>query len=69
MKQQVIYRQYRIQEDQFLTPQECADLLKVSRRTVDRMKDSGRLPFEYVGQTPRIRLSDIHRAFGRGELG
>ena len=43
----------------YLTPQEVADLLKVTRRTVYRWIESGELPVIRFGSAYRITDSDL----------
>jgi excisionase family DNA binding protein len=43
----------------YLTPQEVADLLKVTRRTVYRWIESGELPVIRFGSAYRITESDL----------
>jgi excisionase family DNA binding protein len=43
----------------FLTPEEVADLLRVSRRTVYNWLRAGELPALRIGKTWRIRREDI----------
>jgi excisionase family DNA binding protein len=43
----------------YLTPQEVADLLKVTRRTVYRWIESGELPVIRFGSAYRITGSDL----------
>ena len=45
----------------FLTPEEVADLLRVSRRTVYNWLRSGQLPALRIGKVWRIRREDIER--------
>jgi len=42
-----------------LTPNQAADLLNVSRTTVLRLIEDGRLPVRMVGSHRRIRLEDL----------
>ena len=50
----------------FLTPEEVADLLRVSRRTVYNWLRSGQLPALRIGKVWRIRREDIERQTGDG---
>lgn len=43
----------------FLTPEEVADLLRVSRRTVYNWLRSGQLPAIRIGKVWRVRREDI----------
>jgi excisionase family DNA binding protein len=45
----------------FLTPEEVADLLRISRRTVYNWLRSGQLPALRIGRIWRVRLEDIER--------
>ena len=44
---------------QFLTPEEVADLLRVSRRTVYNWLRAGQLPAIRIGKVWRIRREDL----------
>lgn len=46
-------------EEQMLTTQEAANVLRVSRQYVVRLVDSGELPAERVGSHRRLRISDV----------
>jgi len=44
----------------FLTPQEVADHLRVSKMTVYRLLKSGELASVRIGRSLRVRESDMH---------
>jgi len=46
-------------QKEFLTPEEAATLLRVTRRTVYAWLKTGKLPALHIGSTWRIRLSDL----------
>ena len=45
----------------YLTNAEVCDLLKVSRRTLQRYRDEGRIAFSQVGATIRYKAADVER--------
>lgn len=46
--------------DKYITRLEVAEKMKVSLRTVDRLKESGKLPFYKIGsKITRFKESDI----------
>ena len=50
-----------LEQQSFLTPQEVADLLRVSADTVRRWVNAGRLPAYKVGRGLRIKRIDFDR--------
>lgn len=48
-------------QEQYLTNAEVCDLLKVSRRTLQRYRDEGRIAFSQVGATIRYKAADVER--------
>jgi excisionase family DNA binding protein len=48
-------------ESQYLTKQDAADYLKVSKRTIDNLMASGSLPFIKLGRIVRFPKSAIDR--------
>lgn len=42
-----------------VTPHEAADLLHLSRATLDHLMENGRLPFRTIGRHHRILLADV----------
>lgn len=44
----------------FMTPQEVAEHLRVSKMTVYRLLKSGELPSVRIGRSWRVRESDVH---------
>lgn len=45
----------------WISNREVMDLLGVSSRTLQRYRDSGRIPFSKIGKNCRYRLSDVER--------
>lgn len=50
-------------EEQILTLQETARLLKVSQATLRRWIKSGQIPAFRIGRAFRVRLADIEKKF------
>ena len=48
-------------QERYLTNAEVCDLLKVSRRTLQRYRDEGRIAFSQVGATIRYKAADVER--------
>ena len=48
-------------EERFLTPEEVADMLRVSPRTVNRWLNQGKLPGVKIGSRWRIEREDFER--------
>ena len=48
-------------QERYLTNAEVCDLLKVSRRTLHRYRDEGRIAFSQVGATIRYKAADVER--------
>ncbi len=59
---------YSMEHQSFLTPQEVADLLRVSVYTVRRWIKEGDLPAYKVGRGWRISEPDLGRWLGRNQL-
>lgn len=47
------------EQEHLLTPHESADLLGITRPELDRLLESGELPFQTIGRHHRIALSDV----------
>lgn len=45
----------------WISNREVMDILGVSSRTLQRYRDSGRIPFSKIGKNCRYRLSDVER--------
>ena len=45
--------------DQLLSIQETADILSISRSSLERLLEAGKLPFVEVGTQRRVQLSDV----------
>lgn len=50
-----------VPEERFLTPEEVADMLRVSPRTVNRWLNQGKLPGVKIGSRWRIEREDFER--------
>jgi len=48
-------------QERYLTNAEVCDLLKVSRRTLQRYRDEGRIAFSQVGATIRYKAADVEQ--------
>jgi len=46
-------------QDNLLTVADVARTLRISRRTVYRLIDTGKLPRIYIGRSPRFRPTDL----------
>ena len=46
-------------ENRLLDPLEAAKMLSVSRRTIYRLRDLGKIPTVKIGRLVRFRLSDV----------
>lgn len=49
-------------EDRWISNREAMNILGVSSRTLQRYRDTGRIPFFKMGKKCRYRLSDVERA-------
>lgn len=58
-----------VTSDKDLTPNDAADLLRVSRPHLVKMMDHGHLAFHYVGTHRRIRVPDLLDFIERQERG
>lgn len=47
--------------ERWISGMEAMEILGVSPRTLQRYRDSGRIPFSKIGKNCRYRLSDIER--------
>ena len=48
-------------QERYLTNAEVCDLLKVSRRTLQRYRDEGLIAFSQVGATIRYKAADVEQ--------
>ena len=48
--------------ERWLSGEEAMDILGISPRTLQRYRDTGRIPFYKIGKKCRYRLSDVERA-------
>jgi excisionase family DNA binding protein len=53
--------------ENYLTPEEAAEILKLHPETVRRMLNDGRLPGAKLGGSWRIRQSDLDAIFNAGK--
>ena len=53
--------------EEWLTPQEVADILKVSRWTVYSWISDGRIRYKKLGRLVRIPRSEVDRLLNQGE--
>ncbi len=48
-------------EDSLLTPGEAAEILRVSRRTLHRWKNKGKIPHVRIGEQIRYKRSELEK--------
>ena len=48
-----------VEEEEEVSPEKAAEMLRISRPTLLKKLDSGEIPFHYVGSHRRIKVADV----------